>query len=100
MEKLINTSIKTSWEAVKPAVKTIGSIVPIDPINTGIDAVINSLDGVVKIASETIPEEKLNEMIAKKEASKAKLKAQAKENVKAVKNLGKGIFDKIDKTKE
>jgi len=64
MEKLVNTTIKTTWQVAQPPINVIAGIANIGPIPGMIQSVVDTIDGIVKIASKSISEEKLDEMLA------------------------------------
>lgn len=77
MEKVIGTTIKTAWNIVAPPIQTVASIAPLGPISEMVNSVVDAVDNVVKIASMTVSEEKLNQMIAEKQAASEKAAAEA-----------------------
>ena len=60
MEKLVGTTIKAAWQAVQPPIKVVAGIANIGPIPGMIQAIVDSVDAIVKIASTPIPEKKLD----------------------------------------
>lgn len=77
MEKLINTTIKTAWNTILPPVQTVASIAPVGPLSEMLQSVIDAVDSVAKMASTSVPEDKLNQMIAEKQAASEKAAADA-----------------------
>lgn len=66
MEKVIGTVIKAAWQTVQTPVKTVASIANIGPIPGMVQSVVDSVDAIVKIAAEPIPEKTLDAMLAQK----------------------------------
>lgn len=104
MEKLVGSTIKHAWQAVKPPIQTIASIANIGPIPDMIQSVIDAVDAIVKIASKVIPEEKLDEMLAQKLLAQERAQGEAdkasKKKKKKKHNHRQGLGDRISDAAE
>lgn len=80
MEKAIGSAIKNAWSIVQPPINTIAGIANIGPIPDMIKSIVDAVDAIVQIASKTIPEEKLDEMLAQKTYAQEKAQAEAEKS--------------------
>lgn len=99
MEKAIGSAIKSAWSMVQPPINTIAGIANIGPIPGMIQSIVDAVDAIVQIASKTIPEEKLDEMLAQKTLAQEKAQAEAEKSKEPDKGALASIGDRLAKAK-
>ena len=77
-EKIFSSTIKTMWTAIEPPIQMIAGIANVGPIGQMVTSVVEAIDGIVKLASTEVPEEKLDQKVKQDELATEAVANEAK----------------------
>lgn len=100
VEKTFNTTVKTTWNTVKPPIQTVGNLASIATVKDMVTGLTDSIDGISELISTPVDEKALDYKIAQQSMGKGQIEDEANCASKMTPAIGKSTADAANQAKD